>query len=139
MDYWLVLPPITFSTSFYSICTIMIFQWIAFSIQIKLIDTISEMADRYDNGCANHIILTGPNGLRNHRVTVEEEHRTGLPRLFVSKIAVISLRKWHIRLRAYGMILLKPEKRNWYWSAHRCSNFWSRLYHKNEGNAISPF
>jgi len=33
------------------------------------------MADRYDNGCANHIILTGPNGVRNHRVTVEEEHR----------------------------------------------------------------
>ena len=33
------------------------------------------MADRYDNGRANHIILTGPNGVRNHRVTVEEEHR----------------------------------------------------------------
>ena len=53
------------------------FNKLLFFIQIKLIDTISEMADRYDNGCANHIILTGPNGLRNHRVTVEEEHRTG--------------------------------------------------------------
>merc|ERR1712168_1289092 len=38
-------------------------------------DCLTEMADRYDNGCANHIILTGPNGVRNHRGTVEEEHR----------------------------------------------------------------
>ena len=53
------------------------------------------MADRYDNGCANHIILTGPNGVRNHRVTVEEEHR----------IVSFQFSQWRFWIKTYHLDL----------------------------------
>merc|ERR1711953_708253 len=37
-------------------------------------DCLTEM-DRFDAGSAQHIILTGPSGTRNHRVKIEDEHR----------------------------------------------------------------
>ena len=105
LDYWLAIPLfphhrsafsakewLTAHTSviFHDLYSITPFIPLSY---VKWMQT-SEMADRYDNGCANHIILTGPNGLRNHRVTVEEEHRIVL--FYLPKI-IFKKRKWYFQ------------------------------------------
>ena len=36
------------------------------------------MADRFDDGTANRILLTGPSGIRDHQVTTLEARQIGI-------------------------------------------------------------